>query len=322
MLYSRFTKSIVRIIACSSLFVTFSHAVEDYQAPRNEFGQPDISGTWAHASLTFLERPDGFKTLVVTEEQAEPFVRGFLSNVEELGDPDTFIGGVNSLMRVDGELRSSVIVDPPDGKLPSNEAAGKVAEEFAARRATLDGPEALDLDERCLGSIGYPPLMTFIVEIPTKIVQTADYVMIKTEDPTVARIIRLSEQHSAVGHRTYAGSSTGRWEGETFVVTSSHFRDEELTRLAIASNLVIGPNATITERFTPISESQMHYHYTVHDEDYYDRPWSGEFTMTAIEDAFYEYSCHEGNYSMTGILAGAKREQIQEEMTTAQSSSQ
>lgn len=309
-------------IACCCFASTSLQAAEDYQVPRNEFGQPDFSGTWSYASLTLLERPNGFDTLTLDGAQAQPFINGFLSSIEELGDPDTFIGEVNSLMEVEGAYRSSVIIDPSDGKLPLNEQAAEVVAAVSARRRSFAGPETRDLDERCLGSIGYPPLMTFIVEIPSKIVQTAEYVMIKTEDPTVARIIRLAEVHSAVGHRTFAGSSTGRWESNTLVVTTSHFRDDEITRLAIASNLIIGPNAVITERFTRVSESQLHYEYTVNDSDHYSQPWTGEFVMKSIEDALYEYSCHEGNYSMAGILAGNLRQQIVEEMSAEENTDQ
>lgn len=288
-------------------------AAENYVPPRNEFGQPDYSGTWRYASLTFFERPGAFQDLVVSAEQAQPFIRGFLSNTEDLGDPDTLIGGVNSLMQVGGEFRTSLITTPEDGKLPFNEAGRAASSEYETKRERLEGPEALDLDERCLGSIGYPPLSTFIVAIPTKIIQTRDYVMIKTEDMTVARIIRISDEHTAVGPRSLGGSSTARWEGDSLIITSSHFRADEIMRLAIPNYYIIGPDAVVTERLTRIGDTQIHYEFTVDDAQYYTQPWGGELTMSAISDEFYEYSCHEGNYSMSGILAGSIREKIEAE---------
>jgi len=289
-------------------------AADNYVPPRNEFGQPDYSGTWKYPSLTFFERPGAFQDLVVSAEQAQPFLSGFLANVENLGDPDTLIGGVNSLMQVRGEYHTSLITIPADGRLPLNEAGRAASDQFETKRELLEGPEALDLDERCIGSIGYPPLSTFIVAIPTKIIQTQDYVLIKTEDPTAARIARISDEHTAVGPRSLAGSATAKWEGDSLVITSSHFREDEIMRLAIPNHYIIGPNAIVTERFTRISESQIHYEFTVDDTQYYSQSWGGELTMSAIPDEFYEYSCHEGNYSMSGILAGGIREKIEAEM--------
>lgn len=294
--------------------VATTNAAEDYTVPRNEFGQPDIAGTWAYESLTFFERPGAFQDLVVTAEQAQPFINGFLADTANLGDPDTLIGEVNSLMQVNGEYRTSVVTEPATGKLPLSAEGEAVRGQYRTQRENLGGPEALDLDERCLGSLGYPPLKTFIVSIPTKIIQTSNYVMLKTEDPTVARIVRLSDEHKAVGHRSLAGSSTGKWEGETLVITSSHFREDEVMRLSIPGGFIIGPDAVITEHFTRLSDSQMHYEFTVDDAQHYSQSWSGEFIMSAIEDSLYEYSCHEGNYSLPGILAGKLRQEIEAEV--------
>jgi hypothetical protein len=299
------------------LLFMHSTAADSFQARRNEFGQPDLSGSWAYASLTFFERPEGFEELVVSAEQAQPFLNGFLGSIANLGDPDTLYSGTDALMQVDGEYRSSIIVSPADGQLPLTEKGEQVIAQARALKQTFAGPETRDLDERCIGSIGYPPLMSFILPIPTKIVQTADYVMLKTEDPTVSRIVRLADEHSVAGPRTLSGSSTARWERDALVITSSHFRDDEVLRLAIPSDYIIGPNATVTERFTPISESAIHYEFTVDDSDHYREPWSGEFTMHRIEDAHYEYSCHEGNYSMAGILLGGQRELADAEISPA-----
>lgn len=288
-----------------------AQSTEVYDPPRTEFGYPDFQGSWVARSLTPLERPDALPGLVVSAAEADRYIDGFKQIVfAGVVDPDILLENISHLNRIGGELRSSAIIDPADGRIPFTELGLDLAGQAGRRDLTLfDHPEQRPLDERCLGSIGLPPFRPFIFGIPRKIVQTSDYVLIYTEDPSVPRIIRLTEDRLPNIPASFSGYSTGVWEGDALVIETDNFRDDELARLVVGRSVLIGSQTRVLERLTPTSEEEILYEFSVEDPRFYSQLWRGEFTFELEADVIYEYSCHEGNYSMPAILRGGQMEQ-------------
>jgi hypothetical protein len=280
-----------------------------YVAPRTEHGHPDFQGFWATAFLTTLERPSGVEPLVVDAEQAKAVAAAILAHRPRVADPDIQLDDIQQLARVKGQYRTSVIVDPPDGKMPLTKAGRELAD--AVDRAfseSFDGPEQRPLTERCLENVGFAPMRALPVLLPRQIVQTRDYVAIMLEDAVGLRLIHLTGQPPPESVRSVEGYSAGHWEGETLVVETTHLRAAYPARDVIGTALVLSPRTRVTERFTRVSETELLYRYTVEDGDLYRQPWTGEFSLTRYNGPIFEYSCHEGNYSLPNILRGGQME--------------
>ena len=215
-----------------------------------------------------------------------------------------------------GEPRSSLLVDPSNGRFPpltpetirDREAAAQ-ANEFG----TYDNPENRLLGERCIKSFGSnagPPMLpNYFYNNNYTIVQTADHVMIMTEMVHDVRIIRLGERTPLAGHvRPWMGDSWGWWEGDTLVVKTTN-----LPLKQINGQLWVYPggseNMTVTERFMRADEQTINYRFTVHDPLTYTRPWSGEVPFKALGGQIYEYACHEANYALFNILSGVRAQE-------------
>jgi len=284
---------------------------EAYRAPRTASGHPDLQGIWTNASLTRIERPDGFETVVASPEEARAFEAGHNGSAAIPGD-DTGqaesewwdLGG--KLSRVGGEARTALVVDPPDGRLPYTDA-GRAA---AAKRPGFDGPESRNPAERCLNGIGTPagpPMFNAPYSNIYQIVQTADRVAILVEMNHDVRVVRLGGDHLPASIRLWMGDSVGHWEGETLVVETTNLRSEEGPRGASSiGRTFISGEARIVERLTRVAPDRILYEFTVDDPATYSRPWRGEMTFTASKGPLFEFACHEGNYSMGNILGGAR----------------
>lgn len=148
----------------------------------------------------------------------------------------------------------------------------------------------------------------FAFDVPRQIVQSRDYVMIYTEDPSAARIISLNGSDQPRALRSINGHSVGQWEGNTMSVQTTHFSGTDPTRENAGRVVLIGENSRVIEHFTRVSETELLYQFTVEDSSFYTEPWSGEFSFYSLDGNVYEYSCHEGNYSMPGILRGGQME--------------
>ncbi len=323
----------MRILAsalAALLLAGAAQAAEPYKAPRNTFGQPDLSGVWTNASLTNLVRPANFKSLTITDEQARAIEQGRARAVEAQArptDPNApppragqDPGGYNNFWtdpgvamgRIRGEVRTSWIVDPADGQLPYSPSGKKLFEDtlFKARN-TFDGPEARPLGERCVlgfGSTAGPPMLNVLYNNHYQIQQSKDAVAIVVEMNHDARIIRLTDRkHPPKNIRLWMGDSFGWWEGDTLVVETSNFTPGESLRPYFGNSLFISPDGKVTERFTRVSPTQILYQFEVDDPTTYTRVWKAEMPLNASKGAMYEYACHEGNYSLPGILGGARR---------------
>jgi hypothetical protein len=284
-----------------------------YRPPRLPDGQPDLQGMWDHVNATPLVRPVGYSTLVVYPEQAaaiEAMVDSVLLDPKVPYDPNTGVARAH-VLPIRGTLRSSIIIDPEDGALPCN---ALFQEKFAAMRAgvvnAMDGPEQRPTAERCLGSpVAQPPILynPGAGENLHQIVQTKDAVIFYSEVLHDARIIRLHSVHVPAAIKSWLGDSIGWWEGETLVVETKFFTPSDSARIAGPFiGFLISPQATVVERFTRVSEGELNYVFTVDDPMYYTRPWTGETHFLRSTEQMFEYSCHEGNYSLTYILQAAR----------------
>jgi len=298
----------------------------DYTPPRAADGRPDLQGFWVNTSLTSLERSGQFKDLVIPPEQAARLEAGRLAaniRADAPTDPTTGapkkgqdVGGYNNAYvdaglhyaTINGEKRSSWIVDPPNGKLPyTAEGRKKFEDGLHFVRNTFDGPESRPMAERCLvgfGSTGGPPMINVMYNNTYQFVQTADYVMINVEMNHDARIIPLGDANLDVYQ--WLGRSKGHWDGDTLVVETTNFHPGESLRTFFSASYLLSSDAKVVEKFSRISDSEILYEFTVNDPKLFSQPWRAEMIFNRSEHPAYEYACHEGNHALPGILAGAR----------------
>jgi len=318
------------LAAVTALATPALAAGPQYHAPRNGFGQPDLQGAWTNASLTSLQRPAMFKSLTLTDAEAVALEKrraAARANADKPTDPTLGAppeandpGGYNaswtdpgvSLGRINGQVRTSWIVDPADGRLPYS-PAGHTAyiETLRKARNSWDGPENRPLGERCVlgfGSTAGPPMLNVLYNNNYQIVQSKDSVAILVEMNHDVRIVRLAEKGHLPAHmRPWMGDSIGHWEGDTLVVETTNFNPGESLRPYFDNSILLSPNAKVTERFTRVSATQILYEFAVDDPATYTKVWHAEMPLNASKGPVYEYACHEGNYALPGILAGARK---------------
>lgn len=288
-------------------------------------GQPDIQGFWNNSTLTPLER--GLLTVTMAEKVAVPGVGSLNVSDEQareierrIADQASFDrrdGGADldvsrafntlfldmgsELARVDGMKRTSLIIDPPDGRVPA------LTPEADRRRKThtpgFGKASERPLEERCLMAVGPaagPPMVPARYNSNYQIIQAPGVVMIFAEMVHDVRIIRLGGTHAPAHVRQWLGDSVGHWEGDTLVVETTNFNDQTEFRGA-------SPEMRVTERFRRVDAKTLLYRATVEDPGAFTKPWTIEYPFRATSDPLYEYACHEGNYALSGILAGARR---------------
>jgi hypothetical protein len=276
----------------------------------------DLQGVWAFSTITPLERPAEFagKAFLTDKEAAEWEARVAQRNNrdtrEQSADADVASAynefwwdrGVHAA-RVNGRTRTSLIVDPPDGRIPALTAEGqrRADARAEARRAhPADGPEDRSLGERCLLFNAGPPMLSGPYNNYVQILQNPDHVVILNEMIHDARIVPLGGQpHLPAAIRRLLGDSRGRWEGSTLVVETTNFSDKTNVRGS-------GERLRLVERFTRADAKTLLYEFTVDDPASFVKPWTAVLPMTKTDEQIYEYACHEGNYAMTGILRGAR----------------
>jgi len=296
----------IALTACIFSAGGFAQSSDNYQVPRTEFGQPDFQGVWSTRFNTMLERPEGLP-LVLSAEQAAGFAQAIADGGDDNTDPDIDILGPPVLAVVNGEYRSSVIVYPEDGVLPYNELGTQMSAHSYFDGTGYDGPEQRPTVERCTEAWGSPPMRAFMYQLFHGFVQTADTIAIISEEAVTLRVIHMDGYLRPDAIRSFEGHSVGHWEGDTLVVETTHYSDVNPERAAIGRPMLISSEARVTERFTRTSHTELNYQYTVDDPRYYTEPWRGEFSFIRDDSGhIYEYTCHEGNYSMVGALRGAR----------------
>jgi hypothetical protein len=281
-----------------------------YRPPRLANGRPDLQGTWDHIDATPLERPAGIETLVITAEQAAAIEQSIEAISESRASPTepTEYFNERRIQPIRGELHSSIIVDPVDGRIPGTPLFNEWQAQARARLVNaMDGPEQRPTSERCLGNpAAQPPNLYNPGTNLHQIVQTQDAVVFIAEWMNTARIIRLGSRHAPAAVTSWSGDSIGWWEGDTLVVETQHFTPSDTGRVAAGVTFMVSPQATVIERFTRVANDELNYVFTVEDPAYYVRPWQGETHFVRSTDHLLEYACHEANYSLTFILQGAR----------------
>ncbi len=321
---------------------------KQWVVPRTADGHPDLQGYWTNATITPIQRPAGQGRVLTPEQVAaiEGQREECLERSSADSDPDREappVGGVSTgcgllfdaasggtggynffyieagdrVAVFNGEPRSSIVVDPSDGRIPPlTPDARERGREFAAWRAQFgeyDNPENRSLAERCIMSFGSnagPPMLpNYFYNNNYTIVQTGDHVVILTEMVHDARIIRLGQRKPLPDHiRPWMGDSWGWWEGDTLVVETTN-----LPLRQINAHTYIFPggseNMKVIERFYRADEHTINYRFTVVDSDTYTRPWTGEVPFKAMDGLVYEYACHEANYALSNVLSGARAQE-------------
>ena len=290
----------------------------NYAPPRTADGQPDIQGVWNNATLTALERPAAMASKpFLTPAEAAAYEKQALeqNNRDRRGADATsdLAGAYNQAWfdrgsKVVPSLRTSLIVDPADGKIPYSEAGRKrmAASAEYARAHPTDGPEDLALPDRCLlWATAGPPMLPGPYNSNYQIFQAPGYVAIAIEMIHEVRIIPLDRRPHLPGSvRQWLGDSRGHWEGNTLVVETSNFTDKSHFRGATA-------NMRLTERFTRTDANTLTYEFTVDDPATFAKPWTASIPMAKSAGPIYEYACHEGNYAVPGILGGARKQEAE-----------
>lgn len=299
--------------------------------PRTADGHPDMQGIWTNATLTPLER--GVVTAITGERVGLPAIStlnvsdqdaAIIENrIKDVGSFDRRDGGADSdvsraynnlfidrgteLARVDGSKRTSLIIDPPDGRIPP--LTPEARQRAAARPVNrFDSVEDRPLGERCIvgfGSTGGPPMLPVGYNTNYQIVQTPGYVMILVEMIHEVRTIYMDGRpHLPPSVHQWLGHSVGHWEGDALVVETTNFTDKTRFRGS-------GENLRVTERFTRVDANTILYKFTVEDPSSFTKPWTAEYPFLATPGPIFEYACHEGNYALTDILGGARKIEAQ-----------
>lgn len=319
-----------------------SSAPAGWKRPRNAMGQPDLSGYWSNATLTPLTRnkriSDKANLTPAEAKQLEALWAKALADSDaptsadestaqvnaKLADsklveirPDFIAaggdtGGYNTfwidpgthLVEINGQYRTSILTT--DNGMPPARKAGAPAPKGGGYRDVYDSYETRSQGERCISGFGRntgPPMLpNGYYNNNYQIVQTPDSVVIEVEMIHDARIVRLNGTHRTDGQRPAMGDSIGRYEGDTLVVETTNIPE---------SQQFIGSwqNLKVTEWFTRMSPTKILYRFQIEDPDLWDKPWGGEYTFNTLNGRTYEYACHEGNYALPGILAGARQKE-------------
>jgi hypothetical protein len=307
-------------VLAATLLIAAAAAAQsrEWQPPRTPDGKPDLQGTFTFRTITPLQRPAELagKDKLTPEEaarfEASENIRLNRDTYDpekgqpSAGYPPRSQGGVLSYNdfwyergnQLTEDKRTSLIVDPPDGRIP-----------FAPRKPAggagrFDNPETLSLADRCLlGFNAGPPMISSTYNNNVEIVQTRDYVVLQTEMIHEARIVPLDGRPHGTLPR-WIGDSRGRWEGDTLVVETVNFKGPTSLQGSSAQTRLV-------ERFTRVGPDTITYQFTVSDPTTLTRPWTAVMPLTRIDELIYEYACHEGNYGMVGILSGARFQEKQ-----------
>ncbi|HEX4712660.1 hypothetical protein [Phenylobacterium sp.] len=308
-----------------------------YKAPRNAFGQPDLTGFWSNATLTPEQRPAALgDRAVYTPQEVAKLEGAVVKEVEEGNkptdpksgaeggkvDPSSLrpefaaaggdVGGYNrgwldpgsSVMRVRGEPRTSFLTTA-NGQPPPRKGGG-AAGGFPRGMGSFDNPENRSLGERCIMGFGRnagPPMLpNGFYNNNYQFVQTKDAFVIDVEMVHDARIVRLNATHRTDGARPWMGDSIGHWDGDTLVVETTNIPQAQAYRGS-------WKDLKVTERFTRVGKDRVLYQYTLNDPTMWDKPWGGEYEFSPLQGVIYEYACHEGNYALPGMLAGARNQE-------------
>ena len=324
------TVVLVALLALLGPGVALAQQTSDWSPPRLGGGKPDLQGVWDFRTATPLQRPERFEGRETLTEEEAAAIESRAAAAQALADRaprEGSVGAYNAFWldfgtTVGDDRRTSLIVDPPTGRLPEladgvDRQVGSLDGDLPGTRPVrirsagigADGPEDRGLAERCLlGFNSGPPMMPSAYNNNMQLFQTADHVVILNEMVHDARIIPLDGRpHISDQVRQWAGNSRGSWDGDTLVVESRNFSDKTASFEPSALSAVgTGDSLQLTERFTRIADDTLLYEYTVTDPETYSRPFSVALPMRQSDLQIFEYACHEGNYGMINLLSGAR----------------
>lgn len=326
------------VVATSGSAPTFAQDA----VPRTPWGHPDLQGIWDHRTITPLERPEELGDQeFLTQEEAASLEQAAVDRAEHLltRPPERTAAGGNVDSRADGTpgfyndfwldtgtrtigtRRTSLIIDPPNGRLPAltGSAMARVARNRAHRQDhPADSWLDFDATDRCLVGVNNgPPILPAAYNQNLQVVQNEDFVMFLAEMIHTVRVVPLDGRPPLGDHiRQWAGEARGRWEGDTLVIETTNFvADRWWTSANPMGSLATSEKLSLVERFTRIDPETLEYEVTVHDPETWTGPWTASIPMQRSDAPLYEYACHEGNYSMPNMLAG----QREAEKATSQS---
>jgi hypothetical protein len=307
------SKALVPVFCLMTCGIAFAQT-DAPAIPRTAEGRPDFQGYWSSTAVTPLERPTalGDKAFYTPEEFAEFEAAQLVVEETEPGTAeDVHYGFVDYGLHPSQStravnLRTSIVYDPPDGRIPPMTAAAAAILETRRVRALEHGTDSARermLQERCIvWPHNGPPMLPTGYNNNNKIVQTAGYFVFQPEMMQDPRIVPLDGRAPIPpGVPQWYGSSRGRWEGDTVVVETTNFTG--LTGRGLPS---ITPEGKVTERFTLVAPDTLLYQFTVDDPATWTAPWSGEFHMQRTTGPMFEYACHEGNYGIVDVLSSAR----------------
>jgi hypothetical protein len=299
-----------------------SAAASKWTPPRTPDGKPDMQGIWDFRTVTPMERPAEFANkAVLTPAEAAAYEKRIVAsrNADTNRDKETSRGIINGTpatadvalaynefwwdrgTKVAGNMRTSLVIDPPDGKIPPlTPAAEKRLEEMDKRRERpAEGPEDRSVGERCMmGFNAGPPWAPGGYNMNVQVVQAPGYVVLMNEMVHSARVVPLDGRPFG-NVRQWSGVSRGRWEGDTLVIETKNFSTETSLRGS-------SPNLHLIERLTLTDPETLVYEFTVSDPTTWTKPWTAQIPMRKSQEQIFEYACHEGNYGMSGLLRGAR----------------
>jgi hypothetical protein len=299
-----------------------SAAAGKWTPPRTPDGKPDMQGIWDFRTVTPMERPAEFAgKAVLTPAEAAAYEKRVVAsrNADTNRDKETSRGLINGTpvtadvalayndfwwdrgTKVAGNMRTSLVIDPPDGKIPPlTPAAEKRLDEMDKRRERpAEGPEDRSVGERCImGFNAGPPWAPGGYNMNVQVVQAPGYVVLMNEMVHSARIVPLDGRPFG-NVRQWSGVSRGRWEGDTLVIETKNFSTETSLRGS-------SPNLHLIERLTLTDPETLVYEFTVSDPTTWTKPWTVQIPMRKSQEQIFEYACHEGNYGMSGLLRGAR----------------
>ena len=316
------TGSIFAVVLCLGAALSGEQrtpaSTASWTPPFTSDGRPDLSGFWTNDTYTPLERPAELAGKeFFTPQEAAAFVKGRIDRLmaqarDDVHYDDAIWQAENYAKQTN--LRTSLIIDPKDGKLPSltPEATARHPRQNAAQRAvTSDSAQSRSLAERCIswGNVG-PPMLPPTYNANMQILQSRDAVILRHEMMHDVRIIYLDgRSHPSSKLQWLAGHSIGHWDGQSLVVDTTNFTDRTNFRGSpqnTRQDIFATASLHVVERFTPTGPGTLRYEFTVDDPQTWTRSWSGEMPMRSFEGPVYEYGCHEGNYGLANILRAAR----------------